>query len=64
MTNYGLINILDPISFNMIHSRFILSGKENNECLFYQFLFESPNIIIFGLKKEEKKSKVVTLDSF
>ncbi len=62
MTNYGLIHILDPISFNMITSRFILTGKEDNECLFYHFLFESPNIIIFGLKdKEGTKIRSVVL---
>ena len=59
LSDIGFVNVLDPIDFHVLYSRFIIS----NECLFYHFYFEKPNIIFFGLKDEEgSKIKLIILD--
>lgn len=59
LADIGFVNVLDPIDFHVLYSRFIIS----NECLFYHFYFEKPNIIFFGLKDEEgSKIKLIKLD--
>ena len=63
LANMGIVNVLDPINFNVLYSRFIISSEDENECLFYHFYFERPNIIFFGFKdKEGSKIKLITLD--
>jgi len=59
LADIGFVNVLDPIDFHLLYSRFIVS----NESLFYHFYFEKPNIIFFGLKDEEgSKIKLIMLD--
>jgi hypothetical protein len=57
----GIINVLNPINFKTIFSRFIISGEGN--CYFYHFYFEEPNIIFLGFKdKEGAKIKIIQLN--
>ena len=44
LANLGIVNVLDPITFKVLYSRFIISSENENECLFYHFYFERPNI--------------------
>ena len=61
LSNFGLINILDPISFKVIFSRFVIP---NEECYFYNFYFEKQNILFFGYKdKEGSKIRIVALNN-
>ena len=63
LANMGIVNVLDPINFNVLYSRFIISNDDENECLFYHFYFEKPNIIFFGFKDQEgSKIRLITLD--
>ena len=63
LANMGIVNVLDPINFNVLYSRFIISSVDENECLFYHFYFEKPNIIFFGFKDHEgSKIKLITLN--
>ena len=58
LADKGMINILNPINFKMIFSRFIIS----NECYFYHFYFEEPNIIFLGFKDNEgAKIKIIQI---
>ena len=59
LSNFGLINILDPISFKVIFSRFVIPKEE---CLFYHFYFEKPNILFFGYKeKDDSNIRIIKL---
>ena len=59
LAHMGMVLVLDPIDFHVLFSRFIIS----NECLFYHFYFEKPNIIFFGLKDEEgSKIRLIKLE--
>ena len=61
LANSGLINVLNPIDFKIIFSRFIIG---NEECLFYNFYFEKPNILFFGYKdKDGSKIRIVVLNN-
>ena len=63
LANMGLVNVLDPINFNVLFSRFIISSDDENECLFYHFYFEKPNIIFFGFKDQEgSKIRLIMLN--
>ena len=63
LANMGIVNVLDPITFNVLFSRFIISSVDENECLFYHFYFEKPNIIFFGFKDQEgSKIKLIMLN--
>ena len=64
LANMGIVNVLDPINFNVLYSRFIISSEDENECLFYHFYFEKPNIIFFGFKDQEgSKIKLIVLNN-
>ena len=59
LANKGWINVLHPINFKTIYSRFIVL----NEAYFYHFYFEEPNIIFLGFKdKEGAKIKIIQLN--
>ena len=61
--NMGVVNVLDPIDFKVLFSRFIISSEDENECSFYHFYFEQPNIIFFGFKdKEGSKIRLIVLN--
>ena len=63
LANMGIVNVLNPINFNVLYSRFIISNDNENECLFYHFYFERPNIIFFGFKDQEgSKIRLITLN--
>ena len=60
LSNLGFINILNPINFNVIFSRVVIP---NEECYFYNFYFEKPNVLFFGYKdKKGSKIRVVVLN--
>ena len=60
LANVGVVNVLNPINFKLIFSRYI----NQNECLFYHFYFEKPNILYFGFKdKEGSKIRLIVLNS-
>ena len=60
LTDKGMINILNPITFKETLSRFIISDETNY--YFYHFYFEEPNIIYLGFKdKEGAKIKIIQL---
>ena len=60
LTDKGMINILNPITFKEKISRFIISSEINY--YFYHFYFEEPNIIFLGFKdKEGAKIKIIQL---
>jgi hypothetical protein len=64
ISNYGIVNVLDPINFKVLFSRFIIPSQIENECLFYHFEFESPNLIFFGFKdKEGSKIRLTVLNN-
>jgi hypothetical protein len=64
LANIGMVNVLDPINFNVLYSRFIISSEDENDCLFYHFYFEKPNIIFFGFKdKDGSKIKLIVLNN-
>ena len=64
LANMGIVNVLDPINFKVLYSRFIISSEDENDCLFYHFYFEKPNIIFFGFKdKEGSKIKLIVLNN-
>ena len=61
LSNLGLINILNPINFKVLFSRFVIP---NEECYFYNFYFEKPNVLFFGYKdKEGSKIRIVVLNN-
>ena len=61
LSNVGMINVLDPINFKMLSSRFVIP---NEECIFYNFYYERPNILFFGYKdKDGSKIRIVFLNS-
>ena len=61
LSNLGLINVLNPINFKVIFSRFVIP---NEECYFYNFYFEKPNVLFFGYKdKEGSKIRIVVLNN-
>ena len=63
LSNLGLVNVLDPINFKVLFSRFIISSEDENNCLFYHFYFEQPNIIFFGFKDNEgSKIRLIMLN--
>ena len=63
LANMGIVNVLNPINFNVLYSRFIISNDNENGCLFYHFYFERPNIIFFGFKDQEgSKIRLITLN--
>ena len=63
LADMGLLNVLDPIDFKVLYSRFIISSDDDTECMFYHFYFEKPNIIFFGFKDQEgSKIKLITLN--
>ena len=45
----GVINVLNPINFKTIGSKFIVP----NDAYFYHFYFEEPNIIFLGFKDKD-----------
>ena len=60
LANVGVVNVLNPIKFKLIFSRYI----NQNDCLFYHFYFEKPNILYFGFKdKEGSKIRLIVLNS-
>ena len=60
LANVGVVNVLNPINFKLIFSRYI----NQNDCLFYHFYFEKPNILYFGFKdKEGSKIRLIVLNS-
>ena len=59
LAKVGIINVLDPISFKVIYSRFVIPKEE---CLFYHFYFEKPNILFFGYKeKDDSNIRIIKL---
>jgi hypothetical protein len=63
LADMGLLNVLDPIDFKVLYSRFIISSDDDTECMFYHFYFEKPNIIFFGFKDQEgSKIKLIMLN--
>ena len=55
----GVINVLNPINFKTIGSKFIVP----NDAYFYHFYFEEPNIIFLGFKdKDGTKIKIIQLN--
>jgi len=57
----GIINVLNPINFKMIFSRFIIS--DTYHYFYYHFYFEEPNILYFGFKDNEgAKIKIIQLN--
>ena len=63
LADMGIVNVLDPIGFNVLYSRFIITSDDDTECLFYHFYFEKPNIIFFGFKDQEgSKIRLIMLN--
>ena len=55
-----MIDVLDPIAFKGVCSRFVFGGDV--DCSFYHFYFEEPNIIFIGFRdKEGTKIKIIQL---
>jgi hypothetical protein len=64
LANLGIVNVLDPINFKVLYSRFIISSEDENDCLFYHFYLEKPNILFFGFKdKDGSKIKLIALNA-
>ena len=60
LADKGIINVLNPINFKTVFSRFIMN--ETN-LYFYHFYFEEPNILYFGFKDNEgAKIKIIQLN--
>ena len=49
----GIINVLNPINFKTIFSRFIIS--DTYHYFYYHFYFEEPNILYFGFKDNQRR---------
>ena len=59
LANKGMINVLNPINFKTIYSKFVFPKED---CYFYHFYFEKPNILFFGYKdKEDSNIRIVML---
>ena len=58
----GIINVLNPINFKTIFSRFIINN-DTYHYFYYHFYFEEPNILYFGFKDNEgAKIKIIQLN--
>ena len=62
LADKGMINVLNPVTFQNLFSRFIVSN--DIEYYFYHFYFEEPNIIFLGFKDNEgAKIKIIQLNN-